>query len=117
MTSKVSLSVMKKSLIDIMKLMIPFTPHLARESLDLLNSKTPNQWPHIDTKKLTTEINFAVQVNGKTRDIISLTKDTEEKEIKSIVLDKSKASKYIKDKKVLKTIFVKNKIINYIIKN
>ena len=97
--------------------MIPFTPHLARESLDLLNSKTPNQWPHIDTKKLTTEINFAVQVNGKTRDIILLTKDTEEKEINSIVLDKSKASKYIKDKKILKTIFVKNKIINYIVKN
>ncbi len=116
-TSKVSQGVIKKCLIDVMKLMIPFTPHLARESLELLNNKTPNQWPYIDTEKLTNEINFAVQVNGKTRDIIILTKDTEEKEINSIVLDKSKASKYIKDKKIIKTIFVKNKIINYIIKN
>jgi len=103
--------------VDVMKLMIPFTPHLARESLEFFNCKTTNKWPDIDTRKLSTEINFAIQINGKTRDIITLTKDAEEKEINSMVLDKSKASKYIKDKKILKTIFVKNKIINYIVKD
>ena len=38
-----------------------------------------------------------------------------ENEIKEIVLTHSKAQKYFKDKKIIKTIFVKNKIVNYII--
>ena len=42
-------------------------------------------------------------------------KDMLEKEISQIINNKSKAKKYIENKKVIKTIFVKNKIINYII--
>ena len=61
-TSNVSQDVMKKSLVDVMKLMIPFTPHLARESLEFFNCKTTNKWPDIDTRKLSTEINFAIQI-------------------------------------------------------
>ena len=36
-------------------------------------------------------------------------------DIKKFILNKSKAKKYIENKKIIKTIFVKNKIINYII--
>ena len=68
-------------------------------------------------KNIEQEVNFAIQVNGKTRDIIKINKDLDEKRIKSIVLDVSKAKKFIKDKAIIKTIFIKNKIINYIIKN
>ena len=63
------------------------------------------------------EINLAVQVNGKTRDIIKIKKDAHESDIKSIVQKKSKANKYIENKKINKIIFVKNRIINYIISN
>ena len=49
--------------------MIPFTPHLSNECLELLNVNV-NKWPEIDKKKTIDEINFAVQINGKTRDII-----------------------------------------------
>ena len=38
-------------------------------------------------------------------------------ESNNLALDSSKAKKYIVEKKILKTIFVKNKIINYILKN
>ena len=31
-----------------MKLMIPFTPHLAYESLELLGCSTVNNWPKVD---------------------------------------------------------------------
>ena len=39
-----------------------------------------------------------------------------EKEINQIVVKESKAKKYKENKKIIKTIFVKNKIINYIVK-
>ena len=106
---------LKNNITKIMKLMIPFTPHLAHECLEFLNCDSPDKWPNI-RKNSQEEISFAVQINGKTRDIIKIKKNLDEKEINEIVLNSSKAKKFIEDNKILKTIYVKNKIINYIIK-
>ena len=81
----------------------------------MLNCKNKNEWPKIK-KNLKNEIKFAVQINGKTRDILTIKKDLEKEYVMQSVTSSSKAFKFIKDKKIIKTIFVKNKIINYIIK-
>ena len=105
---------LKENLTKTMKLMLPFTPHLALECLEKLDCKDFFKWPDID-KNLKESIKFAVQVNGKTRDIITVNKNLNEKQINEIVFDKTKAKKFIHNKEIKKTIFVKNKIINYII--
>ena len=97
--------------------MIPFTPHLAFETLELFKCKSVNVWTKIDKENISTEIKLAVQINGKTRDIISIQKDLNEKDINLHILKQSKAKKYLENNKIIKTIFVKNKIINYIVKN
>ena len=104
-----------KNLTKIMKLMLPFTPHLAHECLALLNCTSVKEWPEIDKKNMLNEIKIAVQINGKTRDILLVNKDLIEGQINEIILQSSKAKKYIENKKIIKTIFIKNKIINYII--
>ena len=114
MDKEISNKIFNESAIKIMKLMIPMTPHLAFECLELLGSKTFDDWPLIE-KSDEEEIKIAIQINGKTRDVIEVKKDMSENEIKEIVLTRSKAQKYFKDKKIIKTIFVKNKIVNYII--
>ena len=81
----------------------------------MLNCKDAENWPEIDKKNLVSEIKFAVQVNGKTRDILNVKKNLKEEDISKIIIKKSKAYKYLKDKKVIKTIFINDKIINYII--
>ena len=58
-----------------------------------------NKWPKIDKKNLK-EIKFAVQINGKTRDVIKIKKDLNEKEINIILYKNSKAKKYLKIKKL-----------------
>ena len=98
-----------------MKLLIPFAPHLANECLEYLNCKHSYKWPEVDQKNVLDEIKLAVQINGKTRDIVTIKKDLNEEEIRKIILDQSKAKKYILNQKISKTIFVKNKIVNYII--
>ena len=115
LSSDVSNELLEKNIIKIMKLMIPFTPHLAFECLELFNCRTVNIWPKVDSKNIINEVKLAVQINGKTRDILTIKKDLAEKEIFELVLNKSKAKKYIENKKISKTIFVKNKIINYIV--
>ena len=105
---------LRENIIKIMKLMIPFTPHLAYECLELLNCNTVHIWPKIG-KNIVDEIKFAIQINGKTRDIITVSENLMENEINHIVLNESKAKKFLEGKKINKTIFVKNKIINYIL--
>ena len=112
--TKVSNRVLRENIIKIMKQLIPFIPHLAHECLELFECKTFDKWPKIEEDVLE-DVKLAVQVNGKTRDIIVIKKDLVEKEISKIILKESKASKYINNKKIIKTIFVKNKIINYIV--
>ena len=99
----------------IMKLLLPLTPHLSNEVLDLLKCTTKNEWPKIekDTKQ---EIKFAIQINGKTRDIITIDKDLIQSEIEIKAKESPKIMKFFEDKKIIKTIFVKNKILNYLIK-
>ena len=98
--------------------MIPFTPHLAYECLTNLNCKELNQWPKVNKKTVeNSEIKMVVQINGKTRDVLNIKRNLEEAEITNLVKKSLKANKYVMNKKILRTIFVKNKIINYIVKN
>ena len=95
--------------------MMPFVPHLASECLKFQECKDEDVWPEIKKNNFD-NVKIAVQINGKTKDILTVKKDIEESEIKNIVEKQSKSNKFIKNNKILKTIFVKNRIINYIIK-
>ena len=66
-------------------------------------------------KNILDVITLAVQINGKTKDIINIKKDMDEKSINKLIYQSSKAKKHLDQKKVIKTIFVKNRIINYIV--
>ena len=118
LNTKLSNEILINSIIKIMKLMIPFTPHLAYECLQNLKCKETDSWPNVDKKILDNiKINLVVQINGKTRDVLSVKKNLTELEINKLIQSNSKAKKYLVDKKITKTIFIKDKIINYIIKN
>ena len=112
--AKIKNKILIENITKIMKLLIPFAPHLAYECLETLKCKTVNKWPEIK-KNTIDEVKLAIQINGKTRDIISIDKDLMEKDINNIVFNNTKTKKYFEGKKVKRTIFVKNKIINYLL--
>ena len=116
MDSEIDNQTLKENSIKMMKLMMPFTPHLSHECLEFFGHKEFNTWPKLDTKSILNEISLAVQINGKTRDVIRIKKDLDKESINQIINKDSKAKKYLENNKVIKTIFVKNKIVNYIIK-
>ena len=100
-----------------MKVMIPFTPHLANESLEKLNVNNVNTWPKIDNTLLDKQtIKIAVQIDGKTKSIIEMKKNLSEKEATENSKNNDKIKKFLLGKKITRTIFVKNKIINFLIK-
>ena len=112
----------KKSLLEsqkkLVKVMMPFVPHLCCECLVELEGKDfyeKLEWPKGDKNLIKDqEITLVVQINGKKRGLIIAKKDLDEKEvlIKAKKIDNIK--KNLKDKKIVKNIFVKNKIINFI---
>ena len=98
------------------KLMIPFVPHLAHECLSIHDCKDADLWPKIEKNNFE-EIKLGIQINGKTKDVLTIKKNLNESDVNKIVLTKSKTKKIIKNIKIIKTIYVKNRILNYIIKN
>ncbi len=106
---------LQKNIVKIMKILIPFTPHLANECLELFNIKDKNKWPIVDKKLISEEkIKLAIQINGKTRDVMEIKRDLKEKEVIKICKTKSKTKDKITEEKLKKVIFVKNRIINFI---
>jgi leucyl-tRNA synthetase len=118
LNKNISKKVMNENLIKIMKLLIPFAPHLANECLENLKVENVNDWPIVkEDAIIENEINLVVQINGRTRDVLKFKKGANQESIKEKIMRVSKAKKYLEGKKVLKVIFVQDKIINYIIKN
>ena len=110
----------KKRLIEnYVKILItisPVVPHFAEECLNLLDIKRKNLWPEVNESLLVNEnIKFIIQINGKTRDIISTNKDITEKALLIIINKNYKLKKYLKDKIIKKKIFIPNKLMNIII--
>ena len=98
-------------------LLAPFAPHLAEELWNKLGNKQSihlEAWPKYNKSSILEEkANIIVQVNGKTRAIISIDKDANENAVKKIALQNENIKKWVSDL-TIKTIFACNKIINFI---
>ena len=100
-----------------MKMLIPFVPHLAHECLEQLKAKNIDVWPKADDSLILDEkIKMAIQINGKTKEIIEVIKNLSEEDAIDESKKVKKISEQLKKSEIKKTIFVKNKIINYLIK-
>jgi len=110
---EISNKCIKDNFSRLMKILIPFVPHLAHECLEQLGSKDINIWPEVDNRlSLNEKIKIAIQINGKTKEVIEVKKDLNEKDIIHECKKIKKINDQLNKSKIKKTIFVKNKIIN-----
>ena len=100
-----------------MKVLLPIAPFLANECLEKLQEKNTDKWPLINKNSLGENIvKMVIQVNGKTKKVIEMKRDVEENEIKKILENHENVSKMLKQNYIKRTIFVKNKLINFVLK-
>jgi len=101
-------------------LLAPFAPHLAEELWSILGvtgSIFKQAWPVYDDLLARDEkINLVVQVNGKLRDTIEIEVDLSEEEARAAAMSSEKVTKWLDGQEIIKIIFVKNKLINIVIK-
>ena len=112
---EISNKCIKQNLTNLMKILIPFTPHIAYECLDVLGVKDTKSWPKINIKLIQKEkIKMAIQINGKTRDVIEVEKDVSQKIVEKLCYNNNKIKDKLSKNSISKIIFVKDRIINFI---
>ena len=110
-----------KSLVDnyikILKIMLPIVPHLANECLSEISEEKIYNWPEVNKKYLKTKkINIVVQINGKKRSLITIEKSLDEKDLIEKIKETKELQKFLEEKNIIKSIFIKDKLINLILK-
>lgn len=108
----------KSTLETLILLISPFAPHISEEMWEAMGNKDSifkETWPIYDKDKIKENtIEIALQINGKLRDTLSINTDSP----KDYVLSNAKEllSDKLKEKEIIKEIYVPNKIVNFVVK-
>ena len=101
-------------------LIYPFTPHVASECWEKnfkSNQIHTSKWPDFDSEIIKDRtINIVIQINGKKKSLINMKPNQKEELIFSNCLKIDKIKKLISEKKIIKKIYVKNKLVNIVVK-
>ena len=97
--------------------MSPIIPHFTSECLDDLKLNTFQKWPEVDRSKLENlTVEFVIQINGKKRATLKTNKDISETELLKLIKVNDITKKIVENKIIDKIFFVKNRLINLLIK-
>ena len=100
-------------------ILAPFAPHIAEELWEILGhckSLSYEQWPEYDKKLIKEkEIELAVQVNGKIKDRIVVSAESDEEQIKQKALASEKVVDALAGKSPKKIIVIKSRLVNIVI--
>ena len=87
------------------------------ECLKELGLSFNQPWPKVDKKLLEeNEVIFVIQINGKKKDTIKVKKNIDEKNLLSLIQSNQQTKKILENKKINKYFFVKNRLINILLK-
>ncbi|MEO0144065.1 MAG: class I tRNA ligase family protein, partial [candidate division WOR-3 bacterium] len=102
-------------------LLAPFAPHIAEEiyhKLGYKNSVFENNFPEYEESYLIEEeVEIPVQINGKFRGTIKVPISANEELAFEILKNSEIYEKYIKDKEIVKRIFVPKRMLSLVVKN
>tara|TARA_B100000700_G_C15048942_1_gene859327 strand:- start:1794 stop:4376 length:2583 start_codon:yes stop_codon:yes gene_type:complete len=112
-------SIIKESLEILIRIIEPMTPHLAEECWSIIGKKsdlTSEPWPQVKQDLLVKENTIIIiQINGKKRGEITIEVDCDEDRVMEESVKIKNIADFLKDKKIIKKIFVPNKILNLVV--
>ena len=111
----------KNELIDALKLIShlihPFIPHLSEELWSKLGGDgliIEQKWPKASTEVSIKKTKIAIQINGKTKDVLVFLENPDKNNVLKMIEKNIKIQKHLENKKIKRTIFVPNKILNLV---
>ena len=113
-------NILKKDYEVLITLLYPMAPHTAEELNELIgntNHIASLTWPTYDEEKTIEDIiTIGVQVNGKLRGEITVSKDEEPAKMIKLAKENENIKKIIENKEVVKEIAIPGKIVNLVVK-
>ena len=106
-------------------LLSPFAPHMAEELWEQLGKKFPGfegpahgqAWPaHDDSLLVENEVEIVLQINGKVRDKLVMTKDATREQLEAAARAQEKFAAQLAGKEIVKVIAVPGKLVNFVIR-
>jgi len=109
----------RRAMLVMAQLMQPMTPHLAEEVWTSLGGEglvAQARWPEVDPAMLVDDsVTLPIQVNGKRRSEITVSKTMPKEEVEKLVLADQAVQKYLAGKPVKKLIVVPGRIVNVVV--
>ena len=109
----------RKELEQFVLLLAPFAPHLSEELWEFFGHKTSlayEPWPSFETAKtIEDEVEIVLQVNGKVRGKLQVPQGTDEKELERLAHTEANVLRHVAGKKIIRTIVVRNKLVNVVV--
>ena len=97
----------------------PFAPHLAEEIIEAYGATACLQastWPEFDPALVVEDtVKYAVQVNGKLRGDVELPAEAGEAEVRAAAEAIEKVQPHLAGKTVKKVVFVKGRLVNFVV--
>ena len=109
-------SVYRDAIEKILLLISPFAPHIAEELWAELGHEEGilhTSWPVVNEEALERDsLEIVIQVNGKTRDKITVSSSATKEELEIQALDLDSVKKWVEGKTIRKVIFVPGRLVN-----
>lgn len=109
----------RQALVSLVQLVAPFAPHVAEElwqQLDGEGSVHLAAWPVWDDSLLVEDtVTIVVQVNGKVRTEIVMSKDATREEIEKAALANERAQEFMANKKPTRIVVVPGRLVNIVV--
>jgi len=103
-----------------LKLISPFAPHLAEEIWHVLGNKKSihiSEWPkYEESKTVDEEIMISIQIDGKVRETIMVSKKDTADTLKTRVLELENVKRWLVAKEIVKFIYIPNRAISIVTK-
>ena len=114
-----NLALAKNDLVNFLKILVPFAPHIAQELAAQLGYKKlfdVDEWPTWDEKLVEENIfELVIQINGKTRGKVVANRNIDEVAAKVLAMSDPAIIKWLAGLEIKKVIFVQNRLINLLV--
>ena len=117
---KINNGLLKEILVNLVKLLAPFAPHITEELwLELGGGQSihKEKWPVWDAAALSKdEVEIVLQINGKVRDKIVIDAGLDREAMQKAALEQPRVKELTAGKEIVKIIAVPKKLVNFVVK-
>ena len=116
----VNMPLLDRAVKSMILVLSPFTPHICEELWSELGEESrvfEAAWPEFDESALVLdEVEIVVQINGKLKDKLTMSKDASNEELEKAARSSDKVKEVVGELSIVKAVIIPGKLVNFVVK-